>query len=243
MPYRRLPNTDLSRIGALKKAVEMEGVKHNEQLVLSYRTIQDASLALNRFQKEQKQYKQCYDAQSKMSKTFRVETQTARMYISHFIQVLNMAVQRGEIRKDIKPSYGLETDNYSVPDLVSEQNILEWGEKIIKGEEARTKKGGAPIYCPTIAKVKVHYNIFAEHLFSMRLFRENTAKAIEEMAKLRPAIDDIILDIWNQVEQSFSDLPVDLKIEECKKFGVIYYFRSSELAKMKAEEMQNSIKF
>ena len=243
MPYRRLPNTDLSRIKALKQAIDMEGVKFNDQLVLSYRTIQDASMVLNKFQKAQKLYQQNYDNQLKMGKTFRVETLTAKMYISHFIQVMNMAIQRGEIRKDVKTSYGLDPNNNNVPDLSTEQNILEWGDKIIRGEESRTMKGGIPIYNPTIAKVKVHYNIFADHLFNMRVVRDNTAKALDEITKMRPATDDIILDIWNQVEQTYNDLPLDLKYEKCKAFGLIYYFRSSELAKIKAESIQNSLEF
>lgn len=243
MPYRRLPNTDLSRITALKRAIEMAGVRYNDQLVLSYRTIQDATTMLNKFQKAQRIYQQSYDSQVKMSRTFRGETQNARMYISHFIQVLNFAIQRGELRKDIKSGYGLDPKSVSVPDLSNEQNVLEWGDKIIKGEENRTMKGGTPIYNPNIAKVKVHYNIFADHLFNMRLYRENTAKALDEITKMRPAADDIILDIWNQVEQTYSDLPLDVKTEKCKAFGLVYYFRSSELAKMKADEMQNEIKF
>lgn len=243
MPYRRLPNTDLSRIKALKQAINMEGVKHNGQLVLSYRTIQDASLVLSKFQKAQKMYQQCYDTQIKQGRAFRTETQNAKMYISHFIQVMNMAIQRGEMRKDIKTGYGLDPKDSTLPDLSNEQNIFEWGDKIIKGEESRTIKGGIPIYNPTIAKVKVHYNIFADHLFNMRVLRDHTARALDEITKMRPATDDIILDIWNQVEQTFSDLPIDERFEKCKSFGLIYYFRSSELAKMKADEMQNSLKF
>ena len=243
MPYRRLPNTDLSRIAALKKAIDMEGVKHNDQLVLSYRTIQDATMILNRFQKAQKLYQQCYDSQIKLNKTFKTETQNARMYISHFIQVMNLSIQRGELRKDIKTSYGLDPKSNNVPDLTNESNILEWGDKIIRGEEARTMKGGIPIYNPTIAKVKVHYNIFADHLFNMRVLRDNTARALDDITKMRPATDDIILDIWNQVEQTYNDLPLDLKFEKCKSFGLIYYFRKSELEKIKADSIQNSLEF
>lgn len=243
MPYRRLPNTDLSRIAALKRAIEMEGVKHNGQLVLSYRTIQDASSVLNKFQRAQKTYQQNYDLQLKESKSFRTETQTARLYISHFIQVMNMAIQRGEIKKEIRPGYGLEIGSSTIPELSNEQNILEWGDKIIRGEEARTAKGGVPIFNPTIAKVKVHYNIFAEHLFRQRIIRENTNKALDEVTKLRPETDDIILDIWNQVELFYDDLPLEEKIEKCKTFGLVYYFRSSELAKMKADKMQKNFSF
>ena len=243
MPYRRLPNTDLSRIAALKHAIEMEGVKHNDQLVLSYRTIQDASHILHALQKAQKEYQLCYDNQIKNNKTFKTETQTARMYISHFIQVMNLAIQRGELRKEIKTAYVLDPKTNNVPSLTLEQDIIEWGEKIIKGEEGRTQKGGIPIYNPTIAKVKVHYNIFAEHLFNMRVLRDNTARALDTITKMRPAADDIILDIWNQVELTYDDLPFNLQNEKCQSFGLVYIYRKSEKAKMKADEMQNSLNF
>lgn len=243
MPYRRLPNTDLSRIAALKRITDMGGVKYKDVQVISFRTIQEVSMTLSRFQKAQRQYQQCYDSFIKLNKTFKTETQNARMYISHFIQVMNLAIQRGELKKEIKTSYGLDPKSSAVPDLTSEQNILDWGDKVIRGEEARTMKGGLPIYNPTIAKVKVHYDIFADHLFNIRVLRENVARTLDEITKMRPAVDDIILDIWNQVEQTYDDLPFDLKIEKCKQFGLIYYFRASEKAKLKAESIQNSIEF
>ena len=184
MPYRRLPNTDLSRIAALKRITDMGGVKYKDVQVISYRTIQEVSMTLSRFQKAQRQYQQCYDSFIKLNKTFKTETQNARMYISHFIQVMNLAIQRGELKKDIKTSYGLDPKSSAVPDLTSEQNILDWGDKVIRGEEARTMKGGLPIYNPTIAKVKVHYDIFADHLFNIRVLRENVARTLDEITKM-----------------------------------------------------------
>ena len=85
----------------------------------------------------------------------------ARLYLSHFIQVLNLAVIRSEIRLSHKEYYGLDAQN-SLPDLSSEQALVEWGRKVIEGENRRISQGGIPIYNPTIAKVKVHYDIFLE---------------------------------------------------------------------------------
>lgn len=243
MPYRRLPNTDLARIYALQKAVEMEGFKENGELVLSYLTIQDASQLLNVFRRAQQKYQQCYNLQSKSSKLYRVELHTARLYVSHFIQVLNMSIMRGEYRKEIKTDYGLNTEDYNSPDLTSEQAVYEWGERIIKAEEVRTAKGGVPIYNPTIAKVKVHYNIFAEHYYNQKMLRTNAAKALEEVTKMRPAVDDLILDIWNQVESIYGHLPTEEKLEKCRAFGIIYYYRTKEKARQKAAEMQKGIEF
>ena len=243
MPYRRLPNTDLARIRSLQKAVEMEGYKENGELVLSYQTIRDASQLLITFGKAQRQYAQCYALQSKSSKTYRVELATARMYLSHFIQVLSMTVQRGELRPDIKPAYGLDPDSTNCPDLTPEAAVYEWGQRVISAEEERISHGGVPIYNPTIAKVKVHYSIFAEHYFSQTKLRVNAAKALEEVTNMRPAVDDLILDIWNQVERVYADLPTDDKITQCKRFGLIYYKRKSEIAKARADQLQHDFAF
>lgn len=243
MPYRRLPNTDLSRIYALQKAADMEGYREQGNLVLSFRTTQDARQFLNKFQRAQRKYQQCHDLHIHSSKTYRTELNMARMYVSHFIQVLNMTVQRGELRKDIKTEYGLKPDDFTAPDLSSEQAVQEWGERIIKAEERRTQQGGVPIYNPTIAKVKVHWNVFNEHYYNQKNLRTNAAAALEEVTQMRPQADDLILDIWNQVETFYGQLPKEELMEKCKPFGIIYYWRKKELDRKKAAENQNRIDF
>lgn len=243
MPYRRRPNTDLARIYALQKAVEMEGYKEDGRLVLSYRATQDAAQMLNVFRKAQQLYRSCYSLQSKSSKTYRNEVKMARMYVSHFIQVLNMTVQRGELRPNIKPAYGLDPDNCNNPDLSSEAAIYEWGKRVIEAERERTALGGIPIYNPTIAKVKVNYDIFAEHYFTHTRLRENADHALEEVTRMRPAADDLILDIWNQVEAVYQHLPWEERIDRCRPFGLIYYWRKAEKDRARAEGMQRGFNF
>lgn len=243
MPYRRLPNTDLSRIAALQKAVNMEGYKEDGQLVLSYQTIRDAQQLLGKFRSTQRQYQQYYDQFIKLSKGYREEMHTARMYVSHFIQVLNMTIQRGELRAEIKTGYGLDPESDKLPPLKSEHDVAQWGEKVIKGEEYRVAHGGVPIYNPNIAKVKVHYSIFAERYYSINTLRQNTAKHLEELTQMRPVIDDLLLDMWNQIESFYMDLPLGLRIKKGEQFGLIYYVRSSEKKKIEAEKMQSSLDF
>ncbi len=243
MPYRRLPNTDKARINSLQLAISKDGYQENGKLVLSYRTIQEASTFLNKFKRAQQQYQQCYDLQAKAGKKYRTYLRTARLYVSHFIQVLNMAILRGELRKEIKKAYGLDPEDFSNPDLTTEQALQEWGEKIINGEDKRIAKGGVPIYNPTIAKVKVHFNIFSEHYFNQKVLQNATNKALERITKMRPMADLLILDIWNRVEEVYNDLPTEEKLEKCKAFGLIYYYRTSEKAREKAAKLQNAINF
>ena len=47
------------------------------------------------------------------SRKHQANVKTARLYISHFIQVLNLAVIRSEVRIAHKEYYGLDTSNNS----------------------------------------------------------------------------------------------------------------------------------
>ena len=161
MPYRRLPNTDQARVRALKAAVEKGDVYNVRDLAISLKTLFEARNFLLKFEAAQIYYTQCYDNQSRASRKHQANVRMARLYISHFIQVLNLAVLRDEIKPVHKELYDLPEANV-VPDLLSEAALVEWGRKIIEGEQRRTSQGGIPIYNPTIARVKVHYDIFLE---------------------------------------------------------------------------------
>jgi len=243
MPYRRLPKTDLSRIKALQKAVSMEGYKEKGQLVLSYQTIRDAQRLLSKFRSTQMQYQQYYNRFLKTGQAYKDEVRIARMYVSHFIQVLNMAILRGELKKEIKEDYGLEPDSYVLPPLKSEADVEEWGKKIIAGEEKRISKGGVPIYNPNIAKVKVYWSIFADHYHNVNGLKTNAEKYRKELVQMRPVVDDLLLDLWNQVESVYADLPMQQSLEKCAQFGIIYYLRTSEKKQIEAEKLQNFIDF
>ena len=243
MPYRRLPNTDLARIRALECAVEKEQKYGVRELAITYKIINEAKSFLVRFKKAQAIYQQCYDEQVKASKKYQGQMKMARLYISHFIQVLNMAVIRRELKKEVKTIYGLDPDNHSVPDLSAESALVEWGGKIIGGETERIKKGGVPIYNPTIAKVSVHYEIFKEAYFYQKNYQQSTNRNLEQLAGMRDEADALILEIWNQVEEKFNELPSQVKMEKCMDYGVIYYFRKKEKEMLRQARLQQKFSF
>lgn len=231
MPYRRLPNTDQARIRALKAIVDKDAFNVGD-FPVSFKTLADARNFLEKFDTAQRYYRQCFENQVKSNKSYQSRLRMARLYISHFIQVLNLSVIRSEIKEDYKKLYGLSPDCYTVPDLTNESSICEWGEKIIKGEKERLRKGGIPIYNPTIAKVNVHYDIFKDAYETQKGLQSITNRSLEELSSMRDQADAIILDIWNQVEKKFEDLPVDEKMKKCQEYGVIYYYRTSEKKKL-----------
>lgn len=232
MPYRRLPNTDQARIRALK-AVVVKGDTYNVyDLAVSLKTLTEARNFLTKFEAAQAYYTECFERQSVAGRKHQANVKTARLYISHFIQVLNLAVIRSEVRTAHKDYYGLDKSNNNVPDLSTESALAEWGRKIVDGESKRISQGGIPIYNPTIAKVRVHYDIFMDSYEKQKNLQALTARSLDVLASMRAAADNLILDIWNQVEKKFEEVvPNEKRLDLCRAYGVIYYYRTSEKLK------------
>lgn len=234
MPYRRLPNTDNARIRALRAAIE----KHNSlfgQNVISF-DIPKLELMLRNFESAQIRYRSSLDTQASANRKFQKLVKNARLYISHFIQVLNFCVVRNEIKKELKQLYNLDSDNFTVPDLTSHDSLLYWGDSIVKGEQARLAQGGAPIYNPTIARVNVAFSQFKDAYFAQKTHQNTTTRQLDVLSEQREDIDYVLATLWNQIETAFANLPNKERIERCKEYGVVYYLRKEERGKLESED-------
>jgi len=238
MPYRRLPNTDQARLRALRTAVQFSEKQNYSTQVINYKTILDARNFLNVFEKQLVQYQHTLDNQVSANKRYQQIVHNARLYISHFIQVLNLSVIRGDIKKDHKIFYHLDPNSHTVPDLTTEAALLQWGKAIIDGENERVRNGGLPIYNPAIAKVQVHFEVFKEYKITQKLHQNSTNRTWEELVKFREKGDAIILDIWNQVEAKFKDEKPFSRLTNCQNFGLIFYYRKGEMELTVADDME-----
>jgi hypothetical protein len=228
MPYRRLPKTDQARLTALRIAIKKGDIDGINNPVISLKMQNEAKVLLSNYENLLFEYKQSLVKQTLNSRRSKNNVKTARLYVSHFIQVLNLSIIRGEIKKEHKTYYGLDVDSFSVPDLTSEKMLLEWGEKIVKGEAERIKNGGSPIYNPNIAKVRVYFDIFKDNQTEQKILQMNSARYLDMVKKIRVKCDEILLEIWNQVEAYFIDYPPKEKLEKCKTYGLVYYYRRGE---------------
>ena len=228
MPYRRLPNTDISRIKALKMAIEKSSDIDFKEDAISMKTLSDAKKTVVKFERLCDKYQQTFDTQVKANIAFQSKVKNARMYLSHFVQVLHMSVIRSEIKSEQLELYGLQDANLQVPDFTSNEQILQWGEKIIAGENKRVAQGGVPIYNPGIAKVKVMYTLFKEGYQTQQIHQKATTRVLNEVSEFRNEVDRVIFDIWEEVEKFNAELPADRRLEKNREYGLIYYFRKGE---------------
>ncbi|HLP06512.1 MAG TPA: hypothetical protein VK152_13900 [Paludibacter sp.] len=238
MPYRRLPNTDQARLRSLRIAIQQADQQNFGEQVISFKTVLEAKSYLSIFEKQWKQYQQTLESQVQANKRYQQIVHNARLYISHFIQVFNLAVIRGDIKKEHKLFYQLDPNVHIVPDLSTEAALLHWGKCVIDGENERIRNGGLPIYNPTIAKLKVHYEVFKEYKSTQKIHQSTTNRNWEELVGLRKKGDEIILDIWNQVEVWFKNEPPYTRLQKCSAFGIIYYYRKGEKELTKDDDKQ-----
>lgn len=228
MPYRRLPRTDTARLKTLKTLLDNDGIYTVRNRFIDWKTLNRAQPLYDRLLTASEQYKVCYNAQVRNSSKIEVLQKRATMYVSHFLQVLFMTVDRGEIRRQVLAVYGMPDDAKTLPNLNTLEGLCEWAEKTIAGEKQRIRQGGRPIYNPTIGMVATHYDIFREAYQAQRVLQERTNKALEETKVIRPEVDEVILDLWNQIEAHYADLPAEQRFVAAAKLGVIYYNRKNE---------------
>lgn len=238
MPYRRLPNTDAARIKAMKIAIAKGKELPPSQLAFSPKTIVRLQRFMPLFENNIQLYRQTMAAQNKKSRDYYEIMKKARMYLTHFVRVMNMAIFRGELPAETRAFYGLSTDDSNLPPLNSETELLSWGRRIIEGEEFRIRKGGSPITNPTIAVVKVRFEKFIEAWTFHNTLAKRTNDYIEKNTILRKEADEIIVQLWNEIENSSSALPEDLRMSKCEEYGIVYFYRKNEVNRAD-QEVQN----
>ena len=232
MPYRRLPNTDQARLRSLKAAIEQVKSVSPADLCFTQRTALELASFTPLFEQSVKQYLDSQEKRTSVSKAVSETGDVARLYLSHFIQVFNMCIVRGEIKPEMRAKLGLEECGAAVPDLTSNQQVIEWGHKVVEGEEARMAAGGGNrIYNPSIAVVKVKLQIFEENYNRHRDILQTIQKYHDKLDEVRTQADEIILKVWNEVEEKLAPIDSDEKRERCQAYGMVYFYRPQERQK------------
>lgn len=243
MPYRRLPNTDVARLRAIEAGLDLGKKTALKNLAFSQQTLEKLQTFYPHFMGAIRQLNISKQNQFDRSKEYGEIFRKAKLYISHFLQVVNFAILRGEMKPEVVEYYGLQANSKATPPLNLEAHVMTWGERLIEGEQRRIKNGGSPIYSPSIALVKVHYEEFVEAYRHQKMLQNITNRASLKVAELREQADQLIQEMWNEVEDSHAHLSDDEKREKASEYGIVYVYRASEQKKLDVESLQQSIVF
>jgi hypothetical protein len=232
MPYRRLPNTDSARVRALRAALNMSRKVNRYDLAYSFLLQQKLETFLPHFELAVRNQRQASKQQSAKSKEYNEKLRKARLYVSHFIQVLNFTIIRGELKPEVREFYGLKKTSKTTPSLLKDVKVIEWGEKMIKGEQERLRTGGNPIYSPSVALVRVNVENFKQAYNNQKTLQCNTSRFSVKVSQLRSEADELILSVWNEIEAHFIKLSDETKREKCAQYGIVYVWRKGEKEKL-----------
>jgi hypothetical protein len=243
MPYRRLPTTDKARRRALDAALKQTAKIDEKKLAFSKQTWSELNLVKTNFENTLKQYNADILTQSEKNKEYKIVMEKAVMYISHFIQVLFMTIEREEIKSEALSFYGLSESNGKVPQLNTEEEVLDWGQKITEGEQKRIHKGGSPIYTPSIALVKVRVEEFRDIAIFMQNLKRISARSFQRMKDTRKSTNDFISKMWTEIEENIENDSPKHKRQRAQEYGIIYVFRRREKKLLRSEDLQVDLLF
>ncbi len=73
--------------------------------------------------------------------------------------------------------------------------------------------------------VKVKYEKFLEYYHNHKNLLNTTQKMQEKVVGMRDVVDNLILKIWNGIEEAYNELSAEDKRNACSDYGVVYMLR------------------
>ncbi len=242
MPYRRLPTTDKARLRALNGAFKKISENKKGNISISYKSSEELRSVKTKFENNLKQYELNIQIQSEKLALYKEAMESARMYVSHFIQVLYLTSERGEINGGIK-YFGLEKFDGKVPPLNTEEELMFWGSKVTEAEQKRIHSGGSAIYNPSIAMVKIKMEVFKDAALFQQNLKRNTTRSYDKMQELRKSTNEFISQLWNEIEEGIkTDVPKH-KRQIAQEYGIVYVFRRKEKKTLASKDLQRDLLF
>ena len=228
MLAKKLPETDEERLSILQAIIEQEELIEASDRILSIVEFHDLRMFTTTFESTDSVYNQAIMDTEKAKAIYDDLFKNAQLYISHFIQVLFLTMIRNEIRAEQLTLYGFKEDNPVLPDLSTEEDVLKWGESLMRGESERTYRGGIPLYNPAIAKVKVHYELFKESIYSLSIYEKNLQRLHKKMEELREKADELIWDIWTKAEEQYFNYSPEAQAFKFKAYKIQMLYRKGD---------------
>ncbi len=228
MPFRRLPDTDPGRLQALEGAAAKAAVVPAENLAFTAATKTRLDLSLPQFRTEMQQRGSARGVQVQATEALDTQKNRLRTWISHFFQGFNNGVVRSVFQAAERAHFQLAASQDTLPKLSSEADLLMWSQRIVDGDAARVTAGGAAMPFPSASEVGT------ERATYVTLQADQTAKKDahddeqEDVEVLRVGVDELIEDIWDEVEFHFrKEAPSSVRAN-AREYGVVYVTRPGE---------------
>ncbi|MEO7934257.1 MAG: hypothetical protein ABIT76_13975 [Chthoniobacterales bacterium] len=234
MPNRRLPNSTPAVLRTFQTA-------HDTYLltpVASERAItaeQFAQLDLtvptslfSRFKKEASEVDLALAAQAPLSSDLAVKVARLTLFVSHFHQVLDLGIVRGDFAVGARTFYGRDITATTLPDLTTYVAVAEAAQKIVDGETARATAEGASYQAmalPSAAEVGSVLTAYKAAASASQTATLKTDQERENVSELYPEAQELAVDLCDTIEFFYRKDPSDgSRRTKCQRWGVVYLF-------------------
>lgn len=228
MPFRQLPRSDGDRLQALEAAAAKAAAVDPADLAFTAATKTTLDATLPQFRTELQERGTALGAQVEATTALTAQRERLRMWTSHFFQNLNFGVARGVFQAGDRAFFQLPTSQESLPGMSSEADLLMWSQRVVDGETARVAAGGTAIPFPTSTEVGAERATYVTLQADQSTKRDAADSEQEDVEALRDSIDELVADIWDEVEFTFrKDAPPSLRAK-AREYGVVYVPRPGE---------------
>jgi hypothetical protein len=234
MPHRRTPNSNPAVIRTLKTARDTwKNTTNPAGRAISadqWKQLDDndPTSLLNRLLKESSDVDIAQAAQAPLTTDVAQIAAQVTMFASHFHQVLDMAVARGDFQPGARSYYGRDIGASTIPDLSSYDAVAQAAEDIVTGEAKRQTAEGAafvPMALPSAADVAALLTQFNTARAASQQAQVYTDQQRKELNALYPDAQALAADICDTVEFFYRKEPDPGTFRnQCSRWGVVYIY-------------------
>ncbi len=146
-----------------------------------------------------------------------------RKFCSHYLQVLNLAVERDVYPKAVRALFKLNTETGSpLPDMDADADLEQVAKDIAEGEAQIVAHGGAPMSNPTAAEVAALLLTFKAKFTEHSNASQVLDAAQEAVDALVPETDKVIRKIYDEAEAHYNEEEAESMRADCRWWGVQY---------------------
>ena len=229
MPFRQLPASDPTRSQALAAGSKKSAAVTGAARLIGAETAARLAAFVPTWEKEVTERADALGRQTSVTTALNLAGDKLRTTVSHFIQVFQFGVARGVFSPSGRAVYDLSVNEETVPILASEADLLLWAERIVKGAPRRVANFSEPAMAmPSAADISTALTAYNVELALQTAAKDNLEGEQADVNELRPEADQLIRDIWDEVEFALRQLEPATLRRRAREWGVFYALRPGE---------------
>lgn len=230
MPYRDLPNTDAKRTTALSalftKAAGVVDADLPFPVILRGQINALQPLWLG----ELGDVSEALGVQTGLTGSVEPLAAEFDLVFNHFVQVFHLGVRRGVFQRSDRTFYGMGVNQSDVPSTSRHVDRVLWAGRIAAGEAQRLAANPTqpPMSMPSAAQVAAAFAAYMAAHTAQSTAKETYDEEQEDVQGLRPQVDALVLEAWDQMEFTYRRESGPSRRRKCREWGVVYIPRPGE---------------